>query len=112
MPYSEDDLPLRNYDRQRGSAIAAKLTALSQHELTVIRDYEAEHERRAVVLNRIAELTVAEPWAGYDEQSADEIVATLAGADARMVVLYERAHKARAGVIAAAQRLAGQRLTP
>jgi hypothetical protein len=106
MPYTQDDLPLRNYDRQHGSAIAAKLTAFSRHELAVIRDYEAEHQHREVVLNRIAELTaVAEPWAGYDDQSAEAILLALADADpgvARQVVRYEREHRARASVIRAA----------
>jgi hypothetical protein len=102
MPYTEDDLPLQNYDSQRAGAIAAKLTAFSQHELRVIREYEAEHEHRAVVLDRIAELAVGEPWAGYDEQSAVAIRSALAGADARTarkVLRYEREHRARAGVI-------------
>jgi hypothetical protein len=73
----------------------------------VIRDYEVEHERRAVVLDRIAELTAGEPWNGYDDQSADEIASALADADSRtcrLVVLYEREHKARAEIIRAAQR--------
>ena len=70
MPYTEDDLPLQNYDRQRATAIAAKLTAFSQHELRVIRAYEAEHEQRAVELDRIAELSASEPWAGYDDEGA------------------------------------------
>ena len=44
--YGAEDLPLRNYDRQSGDAIAAKLRAFSQRELRVIGEYEAEHERR------------------------------------------------------------------
>jgi hypothetical protein len=110
MSYTEDDLPLQNYDRQRATAIAAKLTAFSQHELRVIRDYEVEHEQRAIVLDRIAELSAREPWSGYDEQGAGMIVSALAEADVRtcrLVVLYEREHKARAEVIRAAQRRAG-----
>src|SRR5262245_55250194 len=105
MPDSAEDLPLRNYDRQSASAIAAKLAAFSQHELSVIRDYEVEHEHRAVVLDRIAELAVAEPWPGYDDQSADAIIVALAGAEpsvARRVLGYEREHRARASVISAA----------
>ncbi|WP_028065189.1 hypothetical protein [Solirubrobacter soli] len=107
MAYSQDDLPLRNYDRQRASAIAAKLPAFSQHELAVIRAYEAEHEQRAVVLERIAELSVGEPWSGYDDESTETILMTLSGADpgvARQVANYEREHRARASVIKAAGR--------
>jgi hypothetical protein len=110
MPYTEDDLPLQNYDRQRAGAIAAKLTAFTQRELRVIHEYEVEHERRAVVLDRIAELSAGEPWDGYDDREADAIVAALADVDVRtcrLVVLYEREHRARAGIIRAAQRRAG-----
>jgi hypothetical protein len=110
MPYSLDDLPLQNYDRQRATAIAAKLSAFTQRELQVIREYEADHEHRAVVLDRIAELTVPEPWDGYDEQSADTIVSALAGAEPpalRRVASYEREHKARAQIVRAAERLRG-----
>jgi hypothetical protein len=106
MPYTEDDLPLKNYDRQRAGAIAAKLTAFTQRQLRVIREYEVEHERRAVVLDRIAELAAGEPWDGYDDQSADAIVSALADADPdtlRQVASYERAHRARADVIHAAR---------
>ncbi|HEY7075832.1 MAG TPA: DUF892 family protein [Solirubrobacteraceae bacterium] len=48
-----------------------------------------------------------EPWPGYDGQNVREIGSRLSGADAdlaRAVVAYERAHKKRAGVIAAAER--------
>ena len=110
MAYTEDDLPLQNYDRQRGGAIAAKLTAFTQRELRVIREYEVEHERRQVVLDRIAELSAGEPWTGYDDQEADAIVAALTEEDSRtcrLVVLYEREHKARAEIIRAAQRRVG-----
>jgi hypothetical protein len=108
MPYSADDLPLHNYDRQRGTAIAAKLSAFSQQELRMIREYEAEHEHRAIVLDRIAELSAPEPWTGYDDEGADAIVSALVDADAptlRRVAAYEREHKARAQIIGAAERL-------
>jgi hypothetical protein len=109
MPYSEDDLPLHNYDRQSAGAIAAKLSGLSQAELRIVRSYESEHERRAVVLDRIAELAVEEPWPGYDDLGADEIASALVEADPptlRRVLAYERDHRARAGVVDGARRLA------
>jgi hypothetical protein len=105
MPLTEETLPLGNYDRQSAGAIAAKLTALSQRELRVIRDYEIERENRREVLDRIAELSVPEPWVGYDEQDGATIALAVAAADARTVrrVLdYERAHRSRAQVIRAA----------
>jgi hypothetical protein len=105
MPLTEEDLPLQNYDRQRAGSIAAKLTGFTQHELRVIREYESNRENRAIVLERIAELSGQEPWAGYDEQSLEEITAALADADAatvRQVLRYEREHKSRAAIIRAA----------
>jgi ferritin-like metal-binding protein YciE len=48
-----------------------------------------------------------EPWAGYDGQNVRQITARLSDADgalARAVVEYERTHKNRSSVIAAAQK--------
>ena len=106
MPFREDTLPLQNYDRQNAGAIAAKLSALTQDELRVIRDYEAQRGNRAIVLERIAELYGGEPWTGYDAQG----VATSSprgrhrstGTPRCCVMNYERAHKARARIIRAA----------
>ncbi len=105
MPLTEDTLPLQNYDRQNAGAIAAKLTALSQRELRVVREYELERENRREVLDRIAELSAAEPWTGYDDQDGATIALAVAAADtrtARRVLDYERAHRSRAQVIRAA----------
>ena len=99
-----DDLPLRNYDRQSAAAIAAKLRAFSQRELRIIAAYEADHANRATVLARVAELSGDEPWPGYDELDGEAIVAALNVANATRAIVYEREHKARAAVIAAASR--------
>jgi hypothetical protein len=104
---SEDDLPITDYDKQTADAIAAKLNGFSQRELRMIGAYEAKRSNRATIMDRIAKLTGDEPWAGYDEQSADAISSALAGADAataRKVLAYERNHKSRAGVIDDAKR--------
>ena len=104
---TEDDLPINDYDKQTADAIAAKLNGMSQRELRFIGAYEAKHDNRATVIDRIAKLTGEEPWSGYDEQSAEEITSALRGADvakARQVIAYERAHKSRATVIDAASR--------
>jgi hypothetical protein len=100
----QDELPLRDYDRQSGNAIAAKLRAFSQRELRLIGAYEAAHEARAAVLTRVAELRTEEPWLGYDEADRDAIEAQLDVSNASRVLVYEREHKARAAVIEAAAR--------
>ena len=106
MRLTEEDLPIRNYDRQSANAIAAKLRAYTQRELHLIAAYEDDNAARTAVLDRIAELTEEEPWAGYDDQDADEIAARLDAATARRVLAYEREHQSRATVTRAAQRLA------
>jgi len=104
---TEDDLPINDYDKQTADAIAAKLNGMSQRELRFVGAYEAKHENRATIIDRIAKLTGEEPWSGYDEQTADEVTSALRGVDAekaRKVIAYEREHKARATVIDAASR--------
>jgi hypothetical protein len=57
--------------------------------------------------DRVAKLLGEQPWPGYDEQDAGAITAKLEQADAdmaRLVSRYERDHKDRADVVAAAKR--------
>ena len=59
------------------------------------------------MLDRIAALRGDEPWAGYDEMTAGQIVERLRDADAELTAKvrdHERAHKARATVLRAAER--------
>ena len=59
------------------------------------------------MLSRISTLRGDEPWAGYDELTADEVQAVLAEGDddrVEQVRSYERSHKNRAGVLKAAER--------
>jgi len=104
---SEDDLPIPNYDSLTADEIVEKLRALSQVDLAKIEAYERKNQGRATVLNRATALRADEPWAGYDELTAEEIVARLRDGDdelAQRVRAYERAHKGRASVLNAAER--------
>lgn len=104
---SADDLPINGYDDLTADEITTRLTGLTQIELGVIDGYERRHDSRSTVLNRISELRGSQPWAGYDEQTATEIRSALADADedTRSTVRgYERRHKARQSVLAAAER--------
>ena len=59
------------------------------------------------MLDRIASLRGDEPWPGYDDMTAQEIVERLRDGDdelAASVRDYERAHKDRATVLRAAER--------
>jgi uncharacterized protein (UPF0335 family) len=108
---SEQDLPIKDYDKQTAADITAKLKGLSQRELRMIDAYERKHEDRATITDRIATLTGDEPWSGYDEQTAEDIATAVREADkdtAQSVRAYERERKARAGVLQAAdQRIDG-----
>jgi hypothetical protein len=62
---------------------------------------------RTTITDRVARLLGEQPWAAYDEQSADAITSRLDRLDvdtARQVRSYERRHKDRPDVIQAAER--------
>lgn len=106
----EQDLPIKDYDKQTAADITAKLKGFSQRELRMIDAYERKHENRATIIDKIAKLTGEEPWSGYDEQTADAITTALRQADtdtAQSVRAYERDRKARVGVLQAADQRIG-----
>jgi len=104
---SEEDLAIARYDKLTAEEITDKLTELSQIDLAKIDAYERKNENRTTILSRVTSLRGDEPWAGYDELTAAEVTAVLSEADedrAKEIRSYERAHKARAGVLKAAER--------
>jgi len=107
---NQQDLPLKDYDKQTAADITAKLKGFSQRELRMIDAYERKHENRATITDKIAKLTGEQPWSGYDEQSVEAITTTLNDADsqtAQTVKSYERERKARTGVLQAADQQIG-----
>jgi SpoVK/Ycf46/Vps4 family AAA+-type ATPase len=108
---SEQDLPIKDYDKQTAADITAKLKGLSQRDLRTVGAYERKHENRATIIDKIAKLTGVEPWSGYDEQTADAITTALREAEkdtAQSVRSYERDRKARVGVLEAADQRIGE----
>ena len=104
---AEGDLAIARYDSLTAEEIIGKLAALSQIDLAKVDAYERKNQNRATVLSRVGTLRGSEPWAGYDELTADEVQAVLAEGDddrAEQVRSYERSHKNRAGVLRAAER--------
>ncbi len=104
---NESDLPIADYDKQTADDIAAKLKGFSQRELRMIGAYEAKHQNRTTITDKIRQLTGEEPWSGYDEQTVEQITGALAQANAQSaqkVLAYERDHKDRDGVIDTASR--------
>jgi ferritin-like metal-binding protein YciE len=104
---SESDLAIAGYDKLTADEIAGKLSDLSQIDLAKVDSYERRHENRTTVLERVSSLRGDEPWAGYDELTAAEVQAAINEADddrVKAIRSYERAHKARAGVLKATER--------
>jgi len=104
---SESDLAIAGYDKLTADEIVAKLSELSQIDLAKVDSYERRHENRTTVLDRVSSLRGDEPWAGYDELTAAEVQAAVNEADedrVKAIRSYERAHKARAGVLNATER--------
>jgi ferritin-like metal-binding protein YciE len=104
---SEEDLAIARYDTLTAEEITGKLPELSQIDLAKIEAYERKNQNRTTILSRVTSLRSDEPWAGYDELTAAEVIAVLSEGDddrAKDVRSYERAHKDRAGVLKAAER--------
>ena len=104
---SEDDLAIARYDKLTAEEITGKLAELSQIDLAKIDSYERKNQNRTTILSRVTSLRGNEPWAGYDELTADEVQAVLSEGDddrVEQVRSYERSHKNRAGVLKAAER--------
>lgn len=104
---TEQDLPVRDYDKQTAGDIAGKLNGFSQRDLRTIDAYERTHENRSTITDKISQLTGDEPWSGYDELGADAVAKAVSDGDqdrAKKVRTYEREHKNRSGVIDAARR--------
>ena len=105
---SEQDLPIARYDSLTAAEVQEKLSGLSQIDLAKVDAYERKGQSRTTVLAKITALRGDEPWTGYDELTASEINSVLGEGDdedrAKRVRAYERSHKNRAGVMAAAER--------
>ena len=102
------DLAIDDYDELAPHEITAKLPQLSQKDLAKIDAYERNNHNRTQILTRLETLRANEPWTGYDELTADEVIAVLSeGDDDRTdaVQSYERTHKNRVAILHAAARV-------
>jgi ferritin-like metal-binding protein YciE len=104
---AEEGLAIKDYDNLTVVEITRRLDDLSQIDLSKVDAYERKNQDRTGITERIAKLRGDEPWPGYDELTAAEIKAVLDEGDderAQRVIVYERDHKSRAGVLRAADR--------
>ena len=102
-----DDLPIANYDDLNAGQIVSRLSDLSQLELRTVAAYERRHRNRRTILSRLENLQADEPWAGYDELTAEQVTQRLGDADeatAGRVREYEGRHQRRVSILEAAQR--------
>ena len=105
------EVPIPDYDSLRVADILGRLPELTQAELSEVDAYERRGRARRTVLAKIDSLRSLEPWEGYDEASLSEIDRHLAEAGpeaAERVRDYERRHRARTDVMAAAGRRAAR----
>ncbi len=104
---SEQDLPIVDYGSLTAEEIAKRLPELSQVDLTKVEVYERRSQGRSTVLDRVEALRGDEPWAGYDQKTANEVVERLRAGDDQLVAKardYERAHKHRTTVMRVVER--------
>ena len=104
---SEDDLPIAGYDALTAEDIVRRLPELSQVDLAKVEVYERRTQGRSTVTDRAETLRGDEPWPGYDEMTAGEIVERLRDGDDELVAKardHERAHKDRTTVMRAVER--------
>ena len=109
--FGADVLGKGSYDVARTGAADATRAAARSATRTAKRtgrsaSRTAERAGRATT-EQARRTRTGEPWAGYDDQTVDDVTARLGDADddtARTVRDYERRHKDRAGVIEAAKR--------
>jgi hypothetical protein len=104
-PGDDQGLPIDSYEELDDHELIARLSDLSQLELTAIEAHESSHRSRPKVLNRLRWLRGSEPLPGYDALDSGEIIRGLADADAatvKAVRSYESHHRARRDVLAKA----------
>jgi ferritin-like metal-binding protein YciE len=104
---SEEDLAIKGYDGLTAEEIVGKLSDLSQIDLAKVDSYERKHQNRTTILGRITSLRGDEPWTGYDELTAAEVVTVINNSDddrVQQVRSYERTHKNRVSVMKATER--------
>lgn len=102
---AEGELPISDYDSLPAHEIIERLPGLSQRQLHQIEGYEARNKARSTVLSRVDELRGAEPWAGYDEMTVDEILPrlrTTSPSKRAEVAKHEQRHKQRRTILTAA----------
>lgn len=92
--------PFEGYSTMSADKVAAQVEKMGEVERIIVRQYEATHGHRQVVLD--AQPPEPEPFEGYDAMTVAEVLerkATLTPDEWDRVREYEAGHKNRRGVI-------------
>jgi ferritin-like metal-binding protein YciE len=102
----EDDapavLPIEGYDGLNAGQVVARMSALTQSELSAVLAYERANRNRRAIVERGEQLTSDEPWPGYDDADESAVLAGLTPETAGAVREYESRHQRRVAVLEAA----------
>ena len=96
--------PIEDYDDLNAGQVVARLGDLSQADLATVLTHERANRGRRSILERGENLTATPPWPGYDDASAEDVVARIDSRHAGAVRDYESRHRRRVTVLEAAQR--------
>lgn len=105
-PAENAHLPSSRFDKLPLKEVLAHLHELRPADLAALGAHERAHQNRTALLAHVDALLHNEPWPGYDALDVDGVRFGLDGADRDRfltVLVYEQAHRNRAGVILAAQ---------
>ena len=95
---------IEGYDSLSDRKVIARLHELGQAELAEVEGYERTHRERAAVFAKLRYLRSAEPVAGYDALTPEQIPKALEGADLDALNNargYERKLRRRESVLSA-----------
>jgi len=105
-PATSAVLSTARYDKLPLNEVLGHLHELRPADLAALGAHERAHQNRAALLAHIDALLHNEPWPGYDALDVDGVRFGLDGAERDRfltVLVYEQAHRNRAGVVLAAQ---------
>jgi len=94
--------PFQGYDKIDSRKLMASFNSYSQAQLDSIDEYERANQNREEVLNKLRFMRGAQPLEGYDDLAAEQVIASLDGADIgtiKRIRDYERKFANRKEVI-------------
>jgi hypothetical protein len=106
--------PFAGYEGLDDREVMDQLSGHSQTELDRVEDYERAHKDRKSVLDKLRYMRGHEPLPGYDELTAEEVVAAIGGADRaaiKRIRAYERKFANRRAVLEEVGRAMHERKT-